>query len=192
MKWNKNDNSFLSGKVFIRKRYLELLKEPRILDLFCGEGHMYNQVYRPAGVEYFGVDNVKIHDKNLCILHDNYRFVREANISQYNYFDLDHYGCPWKLFYYICKRYQGKEMVCIITDGLLQKLKIDFRPIKMVSATQRIPDKMKIPGIYYWYKDMFATMLKDIEKRYGFKTSKAECLYNKRKSVSYWGLYLKK
>ena len=51
---------------------------------------------------------------------------------------------------------------------------------------------MNIPGLNRWYVDIFATMLLDLEKRYGWRTIKAEYFHNARRSVCYWALKMEK
>jgi hypothetical protein len=192
MTWIQEDNSSIELKVFLRKRYLALIPNPEVLDLFCGLGEMYRRVYGPAGVPYLGVDHAKVHDPALCVVDDNMRFVRSTDISQYNYFDLDHYGCPWLLFYLICKRYRGDRMVVVMTDGAPLRMSMSSSVPRIIRAIEGIPANMRVPLMKRFYVDVFCTMLKDVEARYGFRATKAEYIFNPRASVCYWGILLER
>jgi len=184
MKWNKKDNSMEAEKIELRKRYLP--ENASVLDLFCGTGKMYKGAYQERVKNYHGVDHKKVHDKNICTLGDNIKFIKRNNISEYNVFDLDDYGCPWKLLYLILRKATQDRLIFFITDGLVLKQKMGGNVVNFVSATERIPKGMKLPGHNRFYKDIFATMLLDIEKRYGYKTTQAVYFHNKRRTVYYW------
>ena len=76
---------------------LEEVNAPAVLDLYCGNGTMFKEAYDGKVKNYFGIDKEKIFDNNLCVLEDNRRWVAKNDISGYNFFDLDAYGCPWLL-----------------------------------------------------------------------------------------------
>ncbi len=192
MRTTYEDNSSLKLKAALRKRYLSFLENPAVLDLFCGNGEMYRRVYAPLGVRYLGVDNTKIHDPSLCILEDNVRFVYNADISEYNFFDLDAYGCPWKLLYLICRKHRGRIIACAITDGMLLSTRVGGKLSRFVSAVEGIPPKMRIPQVFRFYHDIFLSMLLDLERRYGWKTIRADYAENRRGSVCYWGILLER
>jgi len=188
-RWKSNDNSMEKHKIALRTKYLP--ENARVLDLFCGKGKMYQSAYKGKVLEYRGIDKEKIHDPEICVLANNQLYVKQNDISRYNVFDLDDYGAPWKLFYLICRKQLPPEITVFITDGLVVRLAIDKRITKIISAIERIPPGTNIPGINRFYTDIFGTMLKDIEKRYGWKTDKAVYFYNNRASVCYWALKLR-
>ncbi len=189
--WRKKDNSNEWLKAALRKRYLP--SRPAVLDLFCGHGRMYELAYKEKAGEYHGVDNKKIHDPAICTLTNNAIFIAHNDITKYNVFDLDDYGTPWKQLYMICGKHPGPgEITLFVTDGLVMHQKSNQKVTKFVSATEQIPQQMKINGINRFYVDIFATMLLDIERRYGWKTTKARYSHNSRRSVYYWVLKLKK
>lgn len=188
--WKTKDNSSLLQKVELRTRYLP--ENPRVLDLFCGKGEMYEHVYRGRAKLYHGVDKEKVHSPDMCTLSDNIAFIVKNDMNNYNVFDLDDYGIPYKQLYLIFKGYNQATATVFITDGAVMRLRANEHPTKMISGTDRIPPRMSIPGINRWYKDIFATMLLDIERRYGYRTTMAVCLPNKTKKVYYWALKFKK
>ena len=190
MKWNKKDNSMEPEKIRLRKTFLP--KEAHVLDLFCGTGKMYKGAYKNRAKGYKGIDYKKIHDKKLCVLTNNIRYVQKRDISKYNVFDLDDYGCPWKLIYLILKRAKQEKITMFITDGLVLKQKMGGDVVKIVSATEQVPRNMNIPGQNRFYVDMFATMLKDLERRYKYKTTRAIYFHNFRRTVYYWALQMQR
>jgi hypothetical protein len=187
--WGKTDNSMEKQKAELRIRNLP--NNARILDLFCGMGEMYNRAYKGRVSRYHGTDKEKVHDPAVCTLINNTVYIAHNDISDYNVFDLDDYGTPWKLIYLILRKLPPGEITMFITDGLVMHQKVDGTVTKFVSATERVPQKMNLPGINRFYVDIFATMLKDIERRYGWITQKAQYFHNDRRSVYYWALKLR-
>ncbi len=187
--WSKTDNSMEWQKAQLRIKYLP--KNARVLDLFCGNGEMYKRTYKDRVLKYHGTDKEKIHDPNICTLIDNTVYIAHNDILDYNVFDLDDYGTPWKVLYLILRKLTSGEITIFVTDGLVLHQKVDGTVTKFVSATERLPRKMNLPGINRFYVDIFGTMLKDIEKRYGWKTEKAVYFHNSQRTVYYWALKLK-
>jgi len=188
--WDKTDNSALNYKAELRKRFLP--KEAKVLDLFCGNGEMYRRAYKGRVKKYLGIDNEKIHSDRLCIKTNNIDYILENDISNFNVFDLDDYGSPWRVFYIILRKLFEGIKIFYITDGLILKQKINQNISKFVSATEKIPKGMNIPGLSRWYIDIFQTMLLDVEKRYGWKTQEGKYFFNSKKTVCYWYLKLER
>lgn len=185
-KWDKKDSSDKWYKINLRRKYLP--KNAKVLDLFCGRGDMYENVYKGKVDKYIGIDKEKIHNEKLCIKTNNLHFVSKNNINDFNVFDLDDWGSPWKLLYLILKKYQGQKAIFFITDGLKLHQNVDGNVTKWVSATEQIPCKMNIPGLNRWYIDIFLTMLLDIQKRFCTKIEDPIYLFNSQKTVCYWML----
>lgn len=188
--WEAKDNSNEWLKAELRRQYLP--PKARVLDLFCGSGRMHELVYKNRAAKYHGLDKKKIHDPSLCTLINNTVYIASNDISTYDTFDLDDYGSPWKQMYLILRKHPGPEVTVFVTDGLVLRQKTNQQVTKFVSATERIPQKMNIPGLNRFYVDIFATMLLDIERRYNWKTEKAVYAHNERRSVYYWALKLRK
>jgi hypothetical protein len=188
-KWGKTDNSMEWHKAEMRKKYLP--KDAKVLDLFCGNGEMYKRAYKDLALKYHGTDKEKVHDTNICTLINNVIYIAHNDITDYNVFDLDDYGTPWKLLYLILRKLPPGKVTIFITDGLVMHQKVDGKVTKFVSATERLPRKFNIPGLNRYYIDIFATMLKDIEIRYGWITDKALYFHNERRSVYYWTLKMR-
>ena len=188
--WGKVDNSSTALKAELRTRNLP--ESPAVLDLFCGTGQMYELAYKGRAVLYHGVDKEKIHDPEICTLANNVAFIKQNSIDQYNVFDLDDYGTPWKQLYLILRKLNRPDVTIFITDGLVMHQKVDGKVTKFVSATEHIRRDANIPGINRWYVDIFATMLLDLEKRYNWKTVKAQYFHNERRTVYYWALKMER
>jgi SAM-dependent methyltransferase len=188
--WEKKDHTGKWLKINLRRKYLP--KNARVLDLFCGNGEIYREVYKGNVDKYMGIDKEKIHNQKLCVKTNNLYFVSRNNINDFNVFDLDDWGSPWKLFYLILKKWQGPEAVFFITDGLKLHQNVDGNVTKWVSATEKIPCKFNIPGLNRCYVDIFGTMLLDVQKRFNCKIKNPIYLTNDRKSVFYWYLKLNK
>jgi hypothetical protein len=153
---------------------------------------MYRRVYQGRAAEYHGVDSQKVHSKELCTLTDNEAYVRSHDLSRYNVFDLDDWGCPWKLLYLILRKHPAGEVTVFVTDGLAERMKRSGHVTALVSATERIPRNAVLPGLLRWYPDIFATMLLDLKRRYGWETTSATYFHNPQRTVYYWCVKLRK
>jgi len=191
-RWEKRDHSMLFQKAELRKRNLPEIAN--VLDLFCGTGQIYRSVYEGRAQHYHGVDHKQIHDPRLCSLINNNVYIQRHDLGQYNVFDLDDYGCPWKELHLVMAKAKQPEITMFVTDGLVVHLKVIslLSASKMLSATEQIPRSMKIPGLNRWYVDTFGTMLKGIERRYGYKAVKAQYFPNGRETVYYWYILFRK
>jgi len=189
-RWELNDNSMEIEKALMRIKYLP--EDAQVLDCFCGNGEMYRRAYKGRAKEYHGLDKEKIHTPELCELQNNVVYIQHNDIGRFNVFDLDDYGSPWKQLYLIVKKILPGEYIFFITDGLVMHQKVDGQVTKFVSGTEKIPQDMNLPGINRFYVDIFATMLKDLERRYNCKIQLAKYFHNNRRSVYYWVIKLKK
>jgi len=188
--WDKEDNSMAHQKALLRINNLP--KRARVLDLFCGNGEMYNRAYKGRVEYYHGVDKEKIHNPKICTLTNNIVYITQNTLDDFNVFDLDDYGTPWKQLYLILKKLKQDEVTIFVTDGLVLRQKMDGTVSKFVSATEQVPRKMNIPGLNRWYVDIFATMLLDLERRYGWKTANAQYFHNERRTAYYWALKMER
>ena len=188
--WKKVDHSDLRNKVELRRKFLP--KDAKVLDLFCGRGKIYERVYKGNVLKYIGVDKNIIHNENICIKTNNIIYITKNNINDFNVFDLDDFGSPWKVFYLILKKWIGEKATFFITDGIVLHQKLDSRVTKFISGTEKIPQKMKIPAINRFYIDIFSTMLLDVQKRYNLKVENAFYFFNEKRTVCYWAINIKK
>lgn len=183
----KIDNSNEAGKIALRRKFIP--DNAAVLDCFCGTGKMYQGAYKNAH-RYIGLDNTKVHDENTCFIVDNLRYVKNNDISGFNVFDLDAYGCPRILLYTILGKCIQDDLTFFITDGLAERYKMSGDMPRFVRALEKVGKKFNVPGILRWYVDMFGTMLLDIEERFRYKTTKAVYFHNTNHTVYYWCLKL--
>ena len=188
--WGKTDNSMEEEKAAMRVKYLP--ENASVLDCFCGMGEMYKRAYKGRVKHYHGIDKEKIHNPDICEIQNNLTYIKKNKLDQYNVFDLDDYGSPWKQLYLIVKKIPPGEYTFFITDGLVMHQKVDGQVTKFVSGTECIPKEMNLPGINRFYVDIFATMLKDLERRYNCMVRLAKYFHNNRRTVYYWVIKLKK
>lgn len=186
----KKDNSNAWLKAEMRRAFLP--EDARVLDLFCGTGEMYRRAYEGRALQYRGIDKAQIHDVQKCTLIDNVTYVTRHDMDKYNVYDLDDYGCPWALLYLILRKRAPGEITVFITDGLPLRFKLSGKVTALISGIEQIPRDMKLPGQFRFYVDMFATMLLDVERRYGWKTEQAVYTHNDGATVYYWALKMRK
>lgn len=186
----KKDNSNPRLKAELRKRFIS--SEQKVLDLFSGDGEMWKRAYKNNVSEYRGIDKIKKHNEN-CEVEDNRRFIKNNNLDNYDVFDLDDYGSPWKLFFNILAKIKSeKRRVFFVTDGLPLRMSMGGITIsKLICASEKIPKKMNIPCIKQWYIEIIKTLLLRVEE-YGHKVEKIYTLYIGAKRVCYWVIILDK
>ena len=86
--WDKEDNSMAHQKALLRINNLP--KRARVLDLFCGNGEMYNRAYKGRVEYYHGIDKEKIHNPKICTLTNNIVYITNTP-DDFNTFGLDDY-----------------------------------------------------------------------------------------------------
>jgi hypothetical protein len=115
-------NTALSAKVGLRRWLVEQLGgHPRILDCFCAAGMLWERAYDKTS-NYVGLDLRQFNDERRTIVCDSLRYIRhaDANLDQFDLFDLDAYGSPMQHFAAICHRIRpkpGRRIGFVITDG---------------------------------------------------------------------------
>lgn len=114
-------NTSIKAKVDVRKHVLDLLenKNPKILDVFCARGEMWKEAYDHTP-NYIGVDKDMYLDDRITIVAENSRYLRQADLDEFDVFDLDAYGSPFEQLSIICNRLtwnKKKQVGIILTDG---------------------------------------------------------------------------
>jgi hypothetical protein len=143
--WKPVDNTALGPKVEIRRRLLQELAAPSVLDCYAGSGELWRSCYQ--GVRYLGLDRKRIVDGRKVLQIDNREFLRRANLAEYNLFDLDAYGSPWHPFLIVLHRRKlplGERLAFALTDGLQFKLRMSDCPTGLKRYIG-LPPKMTIP-----------------------------------------------
>lgn len=112
------DNSSVRLKVRIREKAFKYIspESARVLDLYCGSGVMYKNVWYRAG-SYFGTDKNKTHTYTPTAKISAEKAVSNFNLDKFNIFDIDCYSCPWGVARKIAKTKANESYVLILTDG---------------------------------------------------------------------------
>ena len=119
----KTDNAKITSKVDIRKESLKFIKDSSVLEVFCGAGEMYKDVWQEAN-NYTGIDKRKFFDKRHTLCGDALSVVKQIDISGYNIFDIDAYGSPYHILLEIAQRIDLDHVSFCITDGTNMDLKM--------------------------------------------------------------------
>lgn len=121
----KTNNAKTSAKRTIREQVLNEIKKPSVLEVFCGAGEMYNDVWHKAD-NYTGIDKVKQFDDRHTICGDARKALRVVDLEQYNIFDIDAYGSPYEVLLDILPRVSRNfdRVGFVLTDGIAMDLKL--------------------------------------------------------------------
>ena len=123
----KTDNAKINAKQDLRNNVLNFFVEKHVLEVFCGSGEMYRDVWHVADT-YTGIDIKKQFDERNTICGDAVKAVSTIDLDCFNIFDIDAYGSPYDVLNIILNRYQGdaKRLAFIITDGGGMDLKMGW------------------------------------------------------------------
>ena len=140
-----NDLSLINAKIQLRINSIEHLKgQIKVLELFGGEGILWNEVKKLTGKDILilGIDKNKY--KRVQLQGDNLKFIDSLNLQEFDVIDADAWGSPFyqveKIF---SKNYKGivhctfiqtmmgvlsKEMLLRLgyTETMLSKIKSVF------------------------------------------------------------------
>lgn len=121
----KTDNAKINAKQDLRNNVLSYFDEKHVLEVFCGSGEMYRDVWHVADT-YTGIDIKKQFDERNTICGDALKVVSTIDLDCFNIFDIDAYGSPYDVLNIILNRYQGdaKRLAFILTDGINMDLKM--------------------------------------------------------------------
>jgi len=188
--WGKKDHTNPVLKAAIRTEFLP--PNAQVLDLFCGRGTMYDRVYQNNATGYVGIDRKRLRKESCFIQVNNQTYIKENDLNRFNVFDLDAYGCPWKLLLLLGPKLKQNEIIIFLTDGVKNHLRVSgCKGSRIVRATERLPKDLYIPSMERWYTDMFNTMLLIFSERSGYTITKA--LYvTPSNTVFYWILKMRK
>ncbi len=120
----KTNNAKTTAKTDLRSNILKAIKNPCVLEVFCGSGEMYQAVWNKAD-RYTGIDKVKQFDERHTICGDARKALRIIELSDYNIFDIDAYGSPYDVLDDILTlREISKPVGFCITDGIDMDLRL--------------------------------------------------------------------
>lgn len=111
------DHSRVDLKIAVRDRMLEWVAEDRrVLDLYCGTGRMYEEVWHQAD-SYFGVDAHKPHHLAATSKLSADAAVQMFELDEWNIYDIDCHGSPWKVARRICRKRGSGVFGLVMTSG---------------------------------------------------------------------------
>ena len=121
----KTNNAKTNAKTEIRLSVLSEIENPKVLEVFCGAGEMYKNVWHNSE-KYTGIDKVKYFDERHTICGDAEKAVRLIDVNDYNIFDIDAYGSPYEILDYIVDKIDtsNKKIAFVITDGIDMDLRL--------------------------------------------------------------------
>ncbi len=190
--WMPSDNTDRGEKVVIRNRLLAAINQPSILECFAGSGHIFRECYQ--GLPYLGLDTKPISDGRNIIQMDNRKFLRSADLSTFNFFDLDAYGSPWHQFLIILHRRKfasGEQVAIAITDGLTFKMSMSGIPDGL-RPYLNIPPGLSVPCLHLHQEFISRLIVARAAAANGLTITTAYIGENQRKNMKYYGLILKK
>jgi len=153
------DNSDIRLKTRLRRKYLEMHEDPKVLDLFCGDGIMYREVYQHKADSYLGIDHKQIFDKALCVLQNNNYYIRNHDMTPYNFFDMDAYGNPYTQLLILSKKTLPKEYSIVLTDGYLNRHGLRGTLPKVYAMAFDINRNIKIPLLNRFHREIVDTFM---------------------------------
>ncbi len=190
--WQPTDNTDRGEKIIIRKNLLQCITNPSVLECYAGSGHIWRECYQ--GFPYLGLDLKPVADGRNLLQIDNRKFLRSADLSAYNFFDLDAYGSPWHQFLIVLRRRQlshGDRIAIAITDGLNFKMRMSSLPDGMRSCLN-IPPGLNIPNLHVHQEFINARIVVESSRRAGLKIMSGWQGQNPRGNMKYYGVVLEK
>lgn len=111
------DNSDIESKLKVRRAVMAHVNKPvSVLDLYCGHGVMFENVWKGAD-KYFGVDKYSPHALGPTAKMRAEVAVRRLDLDGFNLFDVDTYNSPWVVARQILKRRGGGQFGIVLTSG---------------------------------------------------------------------------
>ena len=190
--WKSSDNTDRGEKVTIRHRLLSMIENPSVLECYAGEGKIYQACYH--GLPYLGIDSKPIRDGRPLITIDNRKYLRSADLTPFNVFDLDAYGSPWHQFLIILRRrcLSPRERIAVaLTDGLDFKMRMSGLPDGM-RPLLNIPPRMNIPCLNAHHEFIAKLIVKKATAQAGLFVELFLSAQNPRGDVYYFGLIISK
>ena len=180
------DNSNLSAKVALRNHFLRLVERPaNVLECFAGaKRELFHTCYESDNVT--GLD-IKSSDKTIKI--DNKKFIASADLSQYNFFDLDAYGSPYELLLNIFNRRSkiDGEFVVILTDGMWRKLNYGSGS-KFTRTMICNYSGIQIPCLNRHQEFIIKLTLKTLSDKYGIEIKRCKIVREEDNRMYYIGM----
>ena len=190
--WQPTDNTDRGEKIVIRQRLLAEIAKPSVLEAFAGSGHIWRECYH--GLPYLGLDLKPLDDGRTLLKVDNRKFLRAADLSDFNFFDLDAYGSPWHQFLIVMHRRklaEGEKIAVALTEGLDFKMRMSSLPAGLRSGLN-LPPGLNIPNLHLHHDFINCRVVTQAAARYGLQINLALQGKNPRGNMRYYDIILKK
>ena len=115
---NKKRNSYLPDvKISLRQRFYQ--PHMRVLDVFSGEGLLWDKAYQRT-TNYLGIDvddSLPTHGRTI-IHKDSLATLKELDLNQFDLIDIDAFADPWPEFNYVASTIQRPSTTIFLTESL--------------------------------------------------------------------------
>lgn len=118
-----NDKSLLNSKVILRINSIENLSGTiKVLELFGGEGVLWNEVKRITGKDIVILSIDKNKYNRVQLQGDNLKFLDSIDFSKFNVIDADAWGSPYKQIDKVFKRGFKGIVHCTFIQTMMGRL----------------------------------------------------------------------
>ena len=168
-KGKKTDNASYPAKRTIRKEVFDFHDDVNVLEVFCGSGIMYRDVWKDAQ-RYKGIDKRKFFDERDLICGDSMKALTLVDLDDFNVIDIDAYGSPYNELNYIVKNMTFNERkTFIITDGSSMDLRMGRVSVGLRELTGINFHELKKAHLIH--DELIMTIIKNIESQTKTKAS---------------------
>lgn len=181
------DSTNLTAKAALRNHFLNRVSRPaNVLECFAGaKRELYHACYESENVT--GLD---LKSLNKTIKIDNKKFIASADLSKYNFFDLDAYGSPYELLLNVFNRRSKIErsFVVVITDGMWHNLHYG-KGSKFVRTMICNYSNIQIPCIIRHQEFIIKLTLKTLSDKYGIDIRECKVVREEDTRMFYIGMF---
>lgn len=144
IKKTNNDAGILQAKIDLRIESIKKLEEVKVLELFGGEGVLWDAVKKQTGkkIDILSMDINKY--KRLQLQGDNTKFIDSLNLNEFDVIDIDAWGSPYKQLDMILTRRFTGIIHCTFIQTMMGKLSTDL----LLSLGYSKKMIAKIPSIF--------------------------------------------
>lgn len=187
------DNSDPVAKVLLRRWLLKQLggiENTRILELYGGLGHIYDEVPYTNAKKHMAFELRKV-DRPTWLQGDN-RTLLKTRAKGWDLYDVDAYASPWTLCNDICRMREDGRFAMAITCGI-------YRSLNTGSINGFVRQRIGLNGIANetglitrWYFDIARWLMLDWQ-RWGVSVESAKYISSKGSHlIHYFGVVLNK
>lgn len=151
------------AKIEIRENVLKELDNIQLLEVFAGDGKIYNQCYQGRVNSATGIESSELMpDCGRKIYRGKYKkILRTMDIAKFNLFDINSSGSPWYPFWIICNRLRkskfdkiGFVLIENKNDTIFDKMEIGMKKNIGINKDIDIPKLSR----HRWYIRELLTM----------------------------------